>query len=527
MDSLWSLELLGRLRAQSAQRTLSRFRTLKAAGLLAYLAYHHHRSHSRDTLIELFWPEAEGESARHSLSMALSSLRSVLEPPGVPSGAVLIADRATVELNPESFTTDVMGFEQALRLVARAPDDHHRSRHLADAIESYRGPLLPGFYEDWVVVERDRLAERFLLAVRQQVALLSKAGDTGAALDLARRAVAVDPLREDLHTELIRLLAAGGQIEAALRQYRELERLLDTELGEAPSPSLQHLVRQLEGQRQSAVEVRLDDGPAPVRAAPAIPVLPTGTVTFLLTDIEGFTRRWEWEGERFRTALALHHALLRRQFQRHGGHEIKEAGDSFIAVFGSAGDALACSVAAQRALAAQEWPEELAPVKVRMALHVGDVELEDGEYRGLTLHRATRIVNAGHGGQTLCSEAAFALLRRDLEGGLRLRELGCYRLRDLEAPERLFQVEYPGAPADFPPLRAERAPPTWWCGTAPCLTGRPPPRGSSRSSSPSRPARRPCPGWRLRREAPRRYGSPRGTPGRRSPAAECERSGSG
>lgn len=457
MHPLWSLELLGRLRAQSAQRTLSRFRTLKAAGLLAYLAYHHHRSHSREMLIELFWPEAAGESARHSLSMALSSLRSVLEPPGVPSGAVLIADRAAVELNPESFTTDVMGFEQALRLVARAPDDLHRSRHLTDAIEAYGGPLLPGFYEDWVVVERDRLAERFLLAVRQQVALLSKAGDTERALDLARRAVAVDPLREDLHTELIRLLAAGDQLEAALRQYRELERLLDTELGEAPSPSLQRLARQLEDQRQRAAEVRPSAAPAPVRVAPAVPALPNGTVTFLLTDIEGSTRRWEREGERFRTALALHHALLRRQFQRHGGHEIKEAGDSFIAAFGGAGDALACAVAAQRALTAQEWPEGVAPLRVRMALHLGDVELEEGEYRGPTLHRAARIVDAGHGGQTLCSEAAFALLHRDLEGGLRLRDLGSYRLRDVEVPERLFQVEYPGAPAEFPPLRAARA----------------------------------------------------------------------
>lgn len=461
MDVIWSFQMLGRLRCRDADRTVSRFRTLKAAGVLAYLAYHRHRSHSRDALIEIFWPEAEPESARHSLSMALSALRSVLEPPGVAAGSVIIADRVSVELNPESFDTDVVAFENALRLAARAQDDSHRSRHLADAIELYGGPLLPGFYEDWVLGEQDRLGERFLLAVRQEVVLLAKAGETGRALDLARRAVAVDPLREDLHAELIRLLAAGGQVEAALRQYRELVRILEQELGEAPSPALERLARQLEGQRRSAEGAAPAVVPVsppvslPVRAAPS---LPSGTVTFLLTDIEGSTSRWEREGDRFRAALTLHHALMRRHFQRHGGHEIKEAGDSFIAAFGGAGDALACAVAAQRALAVQEWPEGIPPIRVRMALHAGDVDIEDGEYRGPTLHRADRIVRAGHGGQTLCSEAAFALLRRDLEAEVRLRDLGVYRLRDVESPERLFQVEYRGAPgADFPALRAERA----------------------------------------------------------------------
>src|SRR5438067_5080302 len=116
----WSIQLLGRLRARQGERTVSRFRTLKAAGILAYLAYHR-RNHSRELLTETFWPDADLESARHSLSMALSSLRTALEPPGVPAGSVIAADRVSVELNPDAFTTDVMEFEQALRLAARAP----------------------------------------------------------------------------------------------------------------------------------------------------------------------------------------------------------------------------------------------------------------------------------------------------------------------------------------------------------------------------------------------------------------------
>src|SRR5262249_15568462 len=100
----------------------------------------------------------------------------------------------------------------------------------------------------------------------------------------------------------------------------------------------------------------------------------------------------------------------------------------------------------------------LHPLKVRMALHTGDVEVEDGGYRGLTLHRAARVLNAAHGGQVLCSEATAVLLRRDLEGDLRLRDLGLYRLRGVAAPERLFQVDYPGMPeGEFPRPNAERA----------------------------------------------------------------------
>src|SRR5262249_49141845 len=139
-------------------------------------------------------------------------------------------------------------------------------------------------------------------------------------------------------------------------------------------------------------------GPAqsPHTSHTARAALPSGTVTFLLTDIEGSTARWEREGERFRAALDLHHALLRRLFPRPGGQEVQEAGDSFITAFGGAGDALACAVAAQRALRQQAWPEDVAPLKVRMALHAGDVELEDDEYRGPALHLASRILDAAH-----------------------------------------------------------------------------------------------------------------------------------
>ncbi len=464
MRAVWRIELLGGLTARLGERTVTRFRTQKTAALFAYLAYHRHRSHPRETLIELFWPEAEPESSRHSLSLALSSLRNQLEPPGVEPGGVVVADRWSVELNPDAFTTDVGDFETALRLSAQAHDESGKIRHLSEAVEQYKGRLLPGSYEDWVLLEQDRLVERNFQALRQLTELLTRNGEGQRAIDAARRATQVDPLREEAHLALIQLLADAGQPAAALRQYREFERMLAQDLEEEPSRSARELVRRIEAQHERG-EVNEDRSArpsprgeltAPVRAA-APPALPAGTVTFLLTDIEGSTARWEREGESFRDALSTHHTLLRREFQRHAGYEVQEGGDSFLVAFASASDGLACAVAAQRALETQEWAD-CEPVRVRMALHSGDVELRDGQYRGLVLHRASRIMSAAHGGQVLCSEATSSLLRRDLETEVQLRDLGVYRLRDVEQPERLFQVEFAGmARREFPSLRAERA----------------------------------------------------------------------
>ncbi len=473
MNKPWMIHMFGGLRIVSTDRTISRFRTQKTAALVAYLAYYRERSHPREALIELFWPDSEPESGRHSLSLALSSLRHQLEPPGVPDGAVIVADRFSVELNPDAFTTDVQVFENALRLAAQARNAPNRGDLLAEAIDQYGGVLLPGFYDDWIAPEQERLAQRFMLATEQRISSLEKEGRKEQALEVAQRAVNLVPLYEEGRRRLIRLLAAMGQLDAALRQYRELVRLLDEELGESPQSATTDLARQIED-RIAAVEPLITDasghadaGPARQRPTAAVPgLLPMGTVSFLMTDIEGSTGLWERAGDAFRSALSIHHALLRREFRRFGGVEVKEAGDSFLAAFSTASDALDCAVACQKSIAAQEWPGtpaaniegESLNICVRMAIHTGDVELDDGEYHGLMLHRGSRMLSAAHGGQVICSDATSALLRRDLEPEIRLRDLGIFRLRDVEAPERLFQVDYPGMPTrDFPPLRAEAA----------------------------------------------------------------------
>src|SRR5262249_4938598 len=158
------------------------------------------------------------DAARHKLSVALSALRRELEPAGVPDGSVLLADRVTVALSPGAVSTDVEAFEAALRAAAegdRSGDDAARTRQLEAAVALYQGPLLPGYYEEWVLAEQRRLAERYLQALRALARQRERAGDWEGALDCARRAVHADPLREESHQELIRLLIAADQPSAA------------------------------------------------------------------------------------------------------------------------------------------------------------------------------------------------------------------------------------------------------------------------------------------------------------------------
>src|SRR5207245_1649927 len=141
MDQPWQIELFGGLRAVQPDRIISRFRTRKAEALLAYLAYFRHRSHPRDRLIELLWPGSEPTAGQRNLRVELTSLRRQLELPSVPHGAVLIANRSTVRLNPAACVTDVAQFEAALIAAERAASPTDRIERLIAAAERYRGEL--------------------------------------------------------------------------------------------------------------------------------------------------------------------------------------------------------------------------------------------------------------------------------------------------------------------------------------------------------------------------------------------------
>ena len=185
-----------------------------------------------------------------------------------------------------------------------------------------------------------------------------------------------------------------------------------------------------------------------------MPSLPTGTVTFLFTDIEGSTTLLQRLGDRrYAEVLAEHQRLLRDAFAEGNGQEVDTQGDAFLVAFSRARDAVATAVAAQRALTKHAWPDGTS-LRVRMALHTGEPVSETGGYVGLDVHRAARMCSAGHGGQILVSQAVEVLAAPDLPPGASLRDLGTHRLKDLKDPEHLFQVVHPDLRMDFPPPKS-------------------------------------------------------------------------
>ena len=195
-------------------------------------------------------------------------------------------------------------------------------------------------------------------------------------------------------------------------------------------------------------------GPTETPGPMGAPGPPTGTVTCLFTDIEGSTRlEIELGTGPYRDIRERHRDLLRAAFAAYGGHEQGTEGDSFFVIFRGAVEAVAAAADAQRAIAAEPWPDGLA-VRVRMGLHTGDIEAAGADVIGYAINRTARIAAVAHGGQVLLSDTTRGLVEGSLPDGIGLRDLGEHRLKDLAAPERLAQLVIDGLPDDFPPPRS-------------------------------------------------------------------------
>jgi class 3 adenylate cyclase len=184
--------------------------------------------------------------------------------------------------------------------------------------------------------------------------------------------------------------------------------------------------------------------------------LPSGTVTFLFTDLVDSTRLWEEHPEAMPAALARHDDIVRTAIAAHDGELVKTTGDGFHAVFAHATDALGAAVDAQRELSAEPWGEQ-GELRVRMGLHSGAAEFRGGDYPGLTVNRAARVMSVANGGQVVVSSATAGLVGDHMRDGVGLVDLGEHRLRGLARSERVFQLVAPGLCSDFPPLQSADA----------------------------------------------------------------------
>jgi len=466
--SLLSVNLLGFLVVNLDGQPVENLRANSARALLIYLAVERAQAQRREVLYTLLWPGMPEKSARHNLSQTLYALRQAFpaasDSQGEGAVPLLVADRETVQLNPAA-QVDV-DLHQMDRLLTKTRQHAHPNLEdcetciaaLEQAAALYRGDFLSDFYlgdssefEGWAAAVRENYRRKLMetLAIRSEIALQN--GDYEKALTGIERQLTTDNLNERAHRQKIQVLALAGRRVEALRQYRIFAQLLDEQLGIAPSQETTDLYERIRAEDLSAESPQRKS----LTSEPANP--PTGTVTFLFTDIQGSTPLWESEPEKMAVALEIHNAALRQAIAAHGGVVFKVVGDAFQAAFPTAPQALDAAIQGQRNLQETSW-NELGELRVRMGLHTGEAQLDPGgdEYAvSHTENRAARIMSAAHGGQILLSQESADLVDHQLPQGIRLKDLGEHQLKGLQWLERLYQVVVPDLAADFPPLGSE------------------------------------------------------------------------
>lgn len=267
MESRCRIELFGGLRVIQGSETHTRFRTQKAASLLAYLALHLQQSHSRELLIELFWSDKDLATGRDNLSTALAQLRRQLEPPGVPARSVIQGDWQQVRLNPDAIRTDVGEFDNLLRQARRCTDNTQKAELLQQATELYCGELLPGNYADWVDSARNRYQNEYYESLVQLTGLYEAAGKSADALVCAERAMTLIPYDDTIRELRDGLLARSGKSSQTTPERAPEKKLHPTKPGKLPAAE-----RLLLQQKQRAETSR--------NATPSTPNLPLQLTRF-------------------------------------------------------------------------------------------------------------------------------------------------------------------------------------------------------------------------------------------------------
>ncbi len=343
---------------------------------------------------------------------------------------------------------DALRFEELVRVGLGASEQPEVARRAFDeALGLWRGsPYVEFADEEFTAAEVARLIELRARAIEERSAALLELGRPDEVIGELEVEITSEPFRERLRALLMLALARSGRPVESLRAYDEFRRFLADEVGVVPSPGLQQLNDDIVRQHPDASWAGSPDKDAGTAD------LPSGTVTFLFTDVEGATRLWEEFPDVMHNAMARHNEIVRDAVGSNEGFIVKTMGDGFHAVFTTAHDAVMAAVATQTALLADD--RNIAEtVRVRMGIHTGAAEFRDGDYIGSSVNRAARLMSAAHGGQIVISAATEELLHAALPEKYGFVDLGEHRLRDLGRPEHLFQVTHPDLGREFAPLR--------------------------------------------------------------------------
>jgi predicted ATPase/class 3 adenylate cyclase/tetratricopeptide (TPR) repeat protein len=436
----------------------------KALALLAYLAVTG-QPQRREHLATLLWPDFEAAAAYAYLRNTLWMIRQT------PIADYLDLDHDILGLTTDPpVWVDVAAFDRDLTLCQSHAHPVGETCErcvplLKRTVALYEGDFMTGFsledsaaFDEWQFFQAEELRQRLTGALRRLVVWHSRSTDLDTALDYAQRWLHLDPLNEEASRSLMKLYTQNDQRSAALRIYTMLTTTLKAQ-GLSPSDETVALYR-----RVRANDIPRSEGGREVFAAlPAmaphqanLPPHPTGTVTFLFTDIESSVALWDQHPAAMKQSIVLHHRIVRETIEAYSGAAYKVIGDAFQAAFALAPQALAAAVALQHTLIETDWAGG-PPLRVRIGLHTGPAqpatEASSADYEvSHTLNRAARIMSAGHGGQILLSQETAALIQQELPPELTLRDLGQHHLKGLAREERIYQILAPGLRQDFPPL---------------------------------------------------------------------------
>jgi predicted ATPase/DNA-binding SARP family transcriptional activator len=415
----------------------------KPRALLAILLLRANTLVTTDVLVDELWGESPPARAVKTVQVYLSQLRKSLGDEAIetrPGGYLLKVVPGALDL--DRFESLV---ERGRALLAGGAAAEAVTLFVR-ALELWRGPALADLrHERFAANEAGRLEELRLAVLGQRLEGELALGRHVELIPELEALVREHPLHERMWELLILALYRAGRQSDALATYRSARATLVNELGLDPGQSLQQLEKAILVQ-----DPRLDLR----ETGESVAHLPSGTVTFLFTDVEGSTELLARVGDaEYGSLLGEHRSLLRDAFKGGGGHEVDTQGDAFFAAFPTARGALEAAVAAQRGALD-------SGLSIRIGVHTGEPLLVPTGYVGLDVPRAARICSAGHGGQVLLSQATRELVESDLPESVTLRDLGEHRLRDLTRPQRLSQLVIDGLRADFPPLRTLENRPT-------------------------------------------------------------------
>lgn len=419
----------------------------KPRAILTMLGLHGGSVVSADTLAELLWGADPPRTAAKALQTHISSLRRALG-----DGFVLTEGSGWTLSTTE---IDATRYKVAARLgrdAIAAGDAGQAVARFDEALALWRGvPELPeGPRAD---SERTRWIEGHAALVEDRADALLATGRAAEIIGELEAAIADAPLRERRWGQLMLALYRAGRQGEALAAFQRARSLLGDELGVDPGPNLRRLEAAIVAQ-DPALEIPVSQQLSAV----------TKAVTFLLTDIEGSTAAWEAQPDAMAVALARHDEIVERVVTSRGGRLVKTRGegDATFSVFDRPSAAAAAAIQLQEAIGHEPWA--LAqPMRIRIALHTGEVELRDGDYFGRAVNRAARLRSLAAGGQILCSGATAELVIDSLADDVVLADLGIRQLRNLARPEHVFELrletteEAPAQPSE-PPIQRPALP---------------------------------------------------------------------